>query len=546
MTFVITQNCCKDASCVPVCPVDCIRPAGGPGEFTGTEMLYIDPATCIDCGACAEECPVDAIYYDEDLPSNLERFRDINARYFEHTPLTMDLQPGDHKSHAAVGPGVLRVAIVGAGPSGCYAASALARVAGVEITLFERLPTPFGLVRAGVAPDHQHTKSVVDIFDPALTSPMLRCHLNVEVGRDITHEELLAHHHAVIYAVGASQSRDLGVPGEQLPGSHAAADFVGWYNGHPDHAHHAFDLSAERAVIIGNGNVALDVARVLLKEPEEFGQTDIAQHALDSLSNSMIRKVEIIARRAPRDAAFSVGEFLALGHLPGVDIIIDSDDLEPRPGDDVETTMKLEIAREFTQRPRQPGNKRIVFRFLTSPLEVVGDTHAQGLRVGHPGGEADLIGTRLILRSIGYRGAPIGGVVFDAVSAAAPNDDGRVLNGDGLPVPGVYVTGWIKRGSRGVIGTNRSCAEQSVTKLLEDFDAGLLNREIADPAALATLLVERGAKPLDWQGWRAIDAAECQRGQQAGRPRVKFVDRADMLTVAGVSNGAIESLAHRT
>lgn len=538
MTFVITQNCCKDASCVPVCPVDCIRPVGGAGESTGTEMLYIDPATCIDCGACAEVCPVDAIYYEEELPANLERFLDINARYFEHAPLTMDV-PARGGTHPAVGPGSLRVAIVGAGPSGCYAANALARVGGVEIALFERLPTPFGLVRAGVAPDHQRTKAVVEVFDPALTSRTLRCHLNVAIGRDITHEELLAHHHAVIYAVGASQSRELGIPGEHLAGSHAAADFVGWYNGHPDHAHHGFDLSAERAVLIGNGNVALDVARVLLTAPEDLRQTDIAEHALESLSGSMIREVQIIARRGPREAAFSVGEFLALGHLPGVDIVIDSDDLEPQPGDDAETVMKLEIAREFAQRPQLPDNKRIVFRFLTSPLEVVGDDGAEGLRVTHPGGETEVIAARLILRSVGYQGTPVDGVAFDSISGVVPNDDGRVLGDDGLPVPGVYVTGWIKRGSRGVIGTNRSCAEQSVNKLWEDFDAGVLSRDVGDQAALTSLLAERVRQPVDWQGWRAIDAAERQRGEQADRPRVKLVDLADMLAV--VTSGSTKA-----
>lgn len=510
--------------------MDCIRPTGGAGEFTGTEMLYIDPATCIDCGACAEECPVDAIYYEEDLPPKLERFLDINARYFEHAPLTMEVQRRS-ETHPAVGPGSLRVAIVGAGPSGCYAANALSRVGGVEIALFERLPTPFGLVRAGVAPDHQHTKSVVEVFDSALASRTVRCHLNVAVGQDISHEELLAHHHAVIYAVGASQSRELGIAGEQLCGSHAAADFVGWYNGHPDHAGHAFDLSAQRAVIIGNGNVALDVARVLLQGPEELRQTDIAEHALESLSDSMIREVEILARRGPREAAFSVGEFLALGELPGVDIVIDSEDLEPESGDDVETALKLEIARDFAQRPQQPDNKRIIFRFNTSPLEIVGDTHAEGLRVTRPGGETDEIEARLILRSAGYRGAPVDSVAFDATSGVVPNDDGPVLGDDGTPIPGVYVTGWIKRGCRGVIGTNRSCAEQTVGKLWEDFDQGLLTREVGDHNTLVSLLAPRVSEPVDWQGWRAIDAAERQRGEQADRPRVKLVDLADMLAV---------------
>jgi ferredoxin--NADP+ reductase len=514
--------------------VDCIRPAGPAGEFTGTEMLYIDPATCIDCGACVEECPVGAIYYEDDLPPELEPFRDINASYFEHNPLVMNVQPASD-DHPAVEPGSLRVAVVGTGPAACYAASELIRVGGVEVDLFERLPTPFGLVRAGVAPDHQQTKSVVDLFDPAFTSPRFGCHLNVEVGRDITHQDLLAHHHAVIYAVGVSNSRDLGIQGEDLPGSHAAADFVGWYNGHPDHAHHAFDLSTERAVIVGNGNVALDVARILLMDRDELANTDIAYHALDMLSDSTVREVVIVARRAPRGAAFSVGEFQALSHLPGIDVIIDSDDLEPHPDDDVETVMKLRIAREFAQRAPSPGNKRIIFRFLTSPAEVVGDGHVEGLLVAHPGGDAELIATGLILRSIGYRGSPIDGLPFDAAQGVIPSDNGRVLSESGQPARGAYVTGWIKRGPRGVIGTNRSCAEQTVAKLWEDFDAGLLSRKVADRDALVALLADRTAAPVDWQGWRAIDAAERQRGSEASRPRVKFVDLADMLAVANMS-----------
>jgi ferredoxin--NADP+ reductase len=545
VAYVITQNCCKDASCVPVCPVDCIRPAGGPGEFTDAEMLYIDPATCIDCGACLEECPVDAIYYDEDLPEELDRFRDINAAYFERHPLQPDIgpTPGDH---GPVEPGSLRVAVVGAGPAACYAASELMRVGAVEVDLFERLPTPYGLIRAGVAPDHPHTKSVVDIFEHAFTSSRFGCHLNVEVGRDISHEDLLAHHHAVIYAVGASRSRELGIRGEQLAGNYAAADFVAWYNGHPDHAGDVFNLSGERAVIVGNGNVALDVARVLLLGADELATTDIAEHALQALAHSKIREVVILGRRRPREAAYSVGEFLALGHLPGIDVVVQSDDLQPHPDDDVETVLKLDIAREFAQRTPDPGNKRIVFRFLTSPADVVGDGHVTGLRVVHnsvdgsgrlvpgdPAAGTELIETPLVLRSIGYTGSAIGGLPFDPATGAVPNENGRVLGQDGQPLPGVYVTGWIKRGPRGVIGTNRTCAEQTVARLWEDFDAGTLAREVADRAALQKLLVDRGAEPVDWRGWRAIDTAERKRGADASRPRVKFVDIADMLAAAG-------------
>jgi ferredoxin/flavodoxin---NADP+ reductase len=531
MAYVITQNCCKDASCVPVCPVDCIRPAGGAGEFTGTEMLYIDPVTCIDCGACVEECPVDAIYYEDDLPPELERFRDINAAYFERHPLEMDVQPAG-REHPAVEPGSLRVAIVGTGPAACYTAGELLRIGGVEVDLFDRLPTPFGLIRAGVAPDHQHTKSVVDIFDAAFASPGFGCHLNVEVGRDLSHEDLLAHHHAVIYAVGASKSRDLGIPGESLPGNYAAADFVGWYNGHPDHATDSFDLSAERALIVGNGNVALDVARVLLMDSDDLAKTDIAEHALEALAQSHIREVVILARRGPRHSAFSVGEFLALGHLPGIDVIVDSDDLESQPDDDVETVLKLAIAREYAAREPSPDNKRIKFRFLTSPVEVAGSDRVEGVRVMHPGGDTELIETSLVLRSIGYTGTAIDGVPFDAANGVIPNHNGRVLDADGQPVSGVYVTGWIKRGPRGVIGTNRTCAEQTVAQLWEDYDNGTLARDIADRAALVQLLTERGADPIDWNGWRTIDVAERKRGAELSRPRVKFVDIANMLTAA--------------
>jgi ferredoxin/flavodoxin---NADP+ reductase len=544
MAYVITQNCCKDGSCVPVCPVDCIRPVAEPGEFTTSEMLYIDPVACIDCGACLEECPVDAIYADEDLPPDLERFSEINAAYFERHPLTADMPPTS-PDHDAIAPGSLRVAIVGAGPAACYTASELLRVDGVEVDLFERLPTPFGLIRAGVAPDHQHTKSVVDIFDAAFVNRGLCCHFNVEVGRDISHEDLVAHHHAVIYAVGASQSRDLAIPGQDRSGSHAAADLVAWYNGHPDHARDTFDLSAQRAVIIGNGNVALDVARVLLLPREELARTDIADHALTALADSKIREVVILARRSPRDAAFSVGEFYALGQLPGIDVIIDSDDLQSNSADAVETALKLDTARALARREPSPDNKRIVFRFMVSPAEIVGDGRVEGLRVVHntygpsgtlvsgdPDRDSELIETSLILRSIGSTGMAIEGVPFDASTGTVPNHGGRVLDAEGQPVAGLYVTGWIKRGPRGVIGTNRTCAQETAARLWADFDEGRLARDVNDRSALEQLLGQCGAEPIDWSGWRAINSAECKNGEDAARPRVKFVDVAAMVAVA--------------
>jgi ferredoxin--NADP+ reductase len=534
MAYVITQNCCKDASCVPVCPVDCIRPVDGAGTTAvpSVSMLYIDPESCIDCGACLDECPVDAIHYDEDLPLHLERFKEMNAAYFERHPLEPDATPA-RGSRAGVAQGALRVAIVGAGPAACYAAAELIDVDGVEVELFERLPTPFGLIRAGVAPDHLHTKAVTNVFERVFTSKRFGCHLNVEVGSDVTHDDLLAHHHAVIYAFGAATSRTLGIPGEELPGSHAAADFVGWYNGHPEHAGRSFDLGSSQAVIVGNGNVALDVARVLLMGSDRLADTDAAKHAVDALRHSAIEEVVILGRRGLRESAFSVGEFLALGHLDGVDVVIDPADLSETLSDDdgdadVETTFKLEIAGEYARRAPTPGNKRIMFRFNATPVEVMGSERAEGLRLA--GGE--VIDAGLFLRSIGYRGAPMSGLAFDETNGVIPNDDGRVLDDSGRQVPGVYVTGWIKRGPRGVIGTNRACAEETVAALWDDFAAGLLNRAVEDRDALQTFLVERGARPIPWRGWRAIDEAERARGAEASRPRVKFVAVAEMLSAA--------------
>jgi ferredoxin--NADP+ reductase len=539
LAYVITQSCCKDASCVPVCPVDCIRPAGGDGASNDTEMLYIDPVACIDCGACLEECPVDAIYYEDDLPAELERFREINGSYFDRHPL-QPLTPQPRQPRDPVPQAALRVAIVGSGPAACYAASELIRTEGVEVDMFERLPTPFGLIRSGVAPDHQHTKSVVDIFGATFSNARFGCHLNVEIGSAIHHDDLMAHHHAVIYAVGGSTSRMPGLPGEQLPGSHGAADFVGWYNGHPDHAGHTFDLRGERAVIVGNGNVALDNARLLLAPDDEIAATDIAEHALACLRQSNIREVVILGRRGPREAAFSAAEFLALGHLSDVDVVIEGGDLEPDPDDDVETALKVDVAREFAARPEK-GNKRIVFRFLTSPVEVVGDGKVEGLRVqdatqtGAPSG-GEHIAASLVLWSIGFAGAQVAGLPFDPTTGTVPNDEGRVLGPDQSPMPGVYVTGWIKRGSRGVIGTNRGCAEQTVAALWADYDAGLLHRDVADRSALRALLVDRGCEPIDWRGWLAIDSAERRRGKADSRPRVKFVHAADLVAAARSSD----------
>lgn len=536
MAYVITQNCCKDASCVPVCPVDCIRPLTVSGSSTTTQSLYIDPEACIDCGACLEECPVDAIHHEHDLPAELEPFRALNAAYFERHTLGDD-DAVARTQHSKVDS--LRVAIVGTGPAGCYAARELLAVDGVEIDVFERLNTPFGLIRAGVAPDHQLTKSITGMFDSAFGNRRVRCHFGVEVGTHVSHDDLMANHHAVIYAVGSDRGRDLGIPGEMLTGVHSAADFVNWYNGHPDHAASRFDLTGERAVIVGNGNVALDVARMLLLDPAILSGTDMAQHALDALSNSTIREVVVLGRRDARAAAFSAGEFLALGHLPDVDIVVEGDDLQTHPDDDVETAFALDLLREYSIRPTTPGKRRIVFRFDTTPVEFVGDGSVTGVRVVHSTADvnsakgSDVIDAGLVLRSIGYLGKAIDGLPFDLDRGVIPNDGGRVIHEDGTAVRGAYVTGWIKRGPNGVIGTNRTCAEQTVDRLWEDYDTGLLTRSVGEWASLKNLLVAH--RVGDWADWRLIDLAERARGTELSRPRLKFTETVSMI--AAVAEG---------
>ncbi|NUP29464.1 MAG: FAD-dependent oxidoreductase [Nocardia sp.] len=554
MAYVITQRCCNDASCVSECPVDCIRPTPDQPEFATTEMLYIDPDTCIDCGACVDACPVEAIFSEDDLSASLARFRDINAAWFERHPLESNLDPISTPVRPPKELGTLRVAIVGAGPAAAYAADELLRRCDVQVEMFDRLPTPWGLVRAGVAPDHPGTKTVAGMFESAFRRDTLQYYLNVEVGKHITHEELLAHHHAVLYAVGASSDRRMGIPGEDLPGSHSATEFVAWYNGHPDYADRAFDLSGERAVIVGNGNVALDVARVLTVHPDELAKTDIADHALTALRSSNIREVVVLGRRGPLQAAYTSPEFLALAHLSGVDIMIDPAELELDPASqalldhpDVEPSLKLKyaLAEEFAAKPPIDGNKRIVFKYLAAPTAVTGTDKVEGLEYARnelveedgilnarPTSESGILPASLVLRSIGYRGQPIPDLPFDDRRAVVPNEHGRVTGADGQPVTGVYVSGWIKRGPRGVIGSNRIDSEETVEGLIADFIAGKLVAPTADRDALRALVQERQPDLVDRVGWKSIDQAERGAGKDSGRPRVKFTTLADLLQAA--------------
>ncbi|WP_024802058.1 FAD-dependent oxidoreductase [Nocardia sp. BMG51109] len=553
MAYVITQRCCNDASCVPECPVDCIRPTPEQPEFATTEQLYIDPDTCIDCGACVDACPVEAIFSEDDLTASLARFRDINAAYFERHPLESNFDPLVTPARPPKELGTLRVAIVGAGPAACYAAEELLRRADVEVEMFDRLPTPWGLVRAGVAPDHSGTKAVSGMFESAFRRETLQYHLNVEVGSHISHDELLAHHHAVIYAVGASSDRSLDVPGEDLPGSHSATEFVAWYNGHPDKSDRSFDLSGERAVVVGNGNVALDVARVLTLPPDELAKTDIADHALDALRQSNIREVVVLGRRGPLQAAYTSPEFLALAHLPGVDVVIDEAELELDPESqaqlddpDVEPSLRLkyQLAQEYAAQTPDPAKRRIVFRYLASPTALTGADRVEAVEFAHnelvaedgklaarATDRTETLPASLVLRSIGYRGQPVADLPFDDRAAVVPNEHGRVI-ADGSHLPGVYVSGWIKRGPRGVIGSNRVDATETVEQLLDDFTSGKLTVPQGDRAALKALLAQRQPDLVDREGWKAIDAAERNAGKSGGRPRVKFTTREDLLEAA--------------
>lgn len=555
MTHVITRSCCNDASCVEVCPVDCIHPTPDEPGYTTAEMLYIDPDTCIDCAACIDVCPVSAIVPDDDLEPVDLRYLRINAAWFDGHEPGERFERVDPEITPPEGSGPLRVAVVGTGPAASYAAESLVRRRGldVEVTMIDRLPVPGGLIRHGVAPDHQDTKGAGTALARTWGRRTVTLHLNVEVGTHVAHADLLDHHHAVLYAVGAPGGRSLGIPGEDLGGCASATDFVAWYNGHPDAARHAFDLSGHRAVVVGNGNVALDVARILVAGTDHLAATDISSAALETLSRSAVREVVVLGRRGPAQASFTTPELMALGDVEGVDVIVDPDEVRldeasaaqlAREPDPV-VMLKLEALRELAEREPAGHDRRIVLRFLASPEEVVGLDRVEGLRVARtatevdgdrivarPTGETSDVECGLVLTSVGYRGAPVPGLPFDERRGVLPNDGGRVVDpGTGEPVPGTYTAGWIKRGPSGVIGTNRWCSEDTVRALLEDYSAGRLDPPAAGGPEFAELVARRRPEALGLAAWKAIDAHERRAGRSAGRPRVKLVDLRDMLDV---------------
>ena len=433
-----------------------------------------------------------------------------------------------------------RVAVVGSGPAGFYAAAALlASDLGVEVDVIERLPTPWGLVRLGVAPDHPNIKAVSRAFERTAKQPGFRFFGNVEVGRDVTHGELAGLYDAVLYAVGAQTDRRLGVPGEDLPGSWAATEFVAWYNGHPDFQGLEFDLSHERAVVIGNGNVALDVARMLALTPEELAPTDTTDRAIAAINDAGVREIVVVGRRGPVQAAWTPVEVGELGELAGADVLVDPQELELDEASAAELdaappTVKrnVEHLREYAAREPAGKPRAIRLRFLRSPVAVLGDGRVEAIELVRnvlvdgravATDERETLPCGIVFRSVGYHGVPLPGVPFDERTGTIPNEGGRVE-------PGLYVAGWIKRGPSGVIGTNKKDATETVELLLEDARAGRLPAR--GGGTLEELLAARGAEPVLYAGWEAIDLAERTAGEPHGRPRVKLCSWDDLLAAA--------------
>jgi ferredoxin--NADP+ reductase len=446
------------------------------------------------------------------------------------------------------------VAIVGSGPSGFFAAASLLKAADssdeidVAVDMLEMLPTPWGLVRSGVAPDHPKIKSISKQFEKTAGDPRFRFFGNVAVGEHVEAAELAEQYDAVIYAVGAQSDKPLKIPGEDLTGSIAAVDFVGWYNAHPNFEKMTPDLSGARAVVVGNGNVAIDVARILVTDPEVLALTDIADHALESLRPRGVDEVVVIGRRGPLQTAFTTLELRELGELEGVDVIVDPAQLERISDEDAAaagktTKTNIKVLRDYAQRAPRPGHRRIVFRFLTSPIEIKGEDRVEHIVLGRnelvaddsgwvsakDTGEREELPVQLIVRSVGYRGLPTPGLPFDDRSATIPNTDGRV---DGSR--NEYVVGWIKRGPTGVIGTNKKDSQDTVDTLIEDLARANELADFPDNHAdkLADWLASRQSKLVTSAHWETIDRFEREAGEPHGRPRVKLPNLAELLRIS--------------
>jgi ferredoxin--NADP+ reductase len=455
----------------------------------------------------------------------------------------------------------LRVAVVGAGPAGFYVAEHLLRRGDlvVDLDMFDRLPTPYGLVRAGVAPDHQKIKAVTAAFDKVAAHPRFRFFGGVELGKDLGVADLRGHVDQIVYTTGAQTDRRMGIPGEDLPGSHPATEFVAWYNGHPDYRDLQFDLSQERVAVVGVGNVAVDVARVLLRTPEELARTDIADHALEALRRSRVREVHLLGRRGAAQAAFTNPEIKELGELPAADVIVRPEEVELDPlsrealerSGDRPGVKKVEILQAYARRAPAGKPRRLVLRFLVSPVALLASpaggiaairlvrnrltASATGAIQAQPTDRVEELPVGLVFRSVGYRGVPLPDVPFDDKWGVVLNEKGRVLDPDSKqPRPGEYTAGWIKRGPTGVIGTNKPDAAETVAAMLEDAAAGrTLDPPEPAPAALERLVRQRQPQYVSYADWRRLDELELARGRASGRPRVKLTRVEEMLVALG-------------
>ena len=443
----------------------------------------------------------------------------------------------------------VRVAVIGSGPAAFYAAGHLLDAERpIEVDMIERLPTPWGLVRLGVAPDHPKLKEVSRAFERIAQRPGFRFLGNVEVGKAVTHDELVRAYDAVLYAVGAQTDRRLGIPGEDLPGSWSATELVAWYNGHPDFQDLPFDLSVDRAVVVGNGNVALDVARMLALTREELAPTDTIDPAIEAIVASGLREIVVLGRRGPVQAAWTPAELAELGELAGANVVVDPADLELDPTSEAEleaatpiVKRNFDVLREFAAREPSGKPRTIRLRFRVSPVAILGEERVEGVEIAHNRLEPDsgtvravateereVIPAGIMFRSVGYHGVALPGTPFDERSGTMPNVGGRVVDTSGSPSKGLYCAGWIKRGPTGIIGTNKKDATQTVDLLLEDLESGALPTGNAD-LDLGGLLAERGVEAVSYEGWQAIDELERGRGADQGRPRVKLTSWSELI-----------------
>lgn len=450
----------------------------------------------------------------------------------------------------------LRVAIIGSGPSGFYTVSNLLKQTDltVEMDMFDRLPTPYGLVRAGVAPDHQKDKSVTRAYEKSAAHPGFRFFGNVEYGTHIHMDDLKAHYHQVMFTTGSPFDRNLGIPGEDLEGSHSATEFVAWYNGHPDFADLKFDLTQENVAVVGMGNVAMDVARILCKTTEELAVTDIAEHALEALKASQVKNVYILGRRGPAQAAFTPPEIKEMGEFEDADVVVLGDEAALdaasqqalEAGGDKNAQKNVDTVQEYAGRALTGKKRQLHIRFLVSPSELHGEDGRVAAcklvknKLVEEGGsikavattEEEIIPAGLVFRSVGYRGKPLPDVPFNESWGTIANDGGRVVDGSGAQAIGLYTAGWIKRGPSGVIGTNKTCAQETVNLMVEDLAAGRHFEPTQSAEAMAALVLARQPDAINFAEWKKIDEEEIARGEAKGKPRVKFTRVADMVAVA--------------